>query len=338
MRARWITVGLTVQAAFFAVGLAPPAHAQPASLEAIEQAKATAKASAERGMEQFTAEQYEEAIRSFEEAHRAYQAPTFIVKIAQAQENLGRLIEARASYQRVLDEQLTHYAPKVFFDAQAQAKAGIEALTPRIPRVEVVVTGAPADRISVLVDGRAAQAGVQAMNPGEHTVTAAAPGRVTVTQTLDLAERAKERVVLALKAPAPPAGVSSAETNSVTHQASSPVSTSPEGRRGFVTPALGAFGLAAIGLGVGTVTGVLAMGAAGQLDEECVGGRCFDDAGGDAYDRASTLGTIATVGFVVGGVAAAAGVTLLLWPAGEKPQVQAGVRVAPGWIGLQGRF
>ncbi|WP_437587384.1 tetratricopeptide repeat protein [Sorangium sp. So ce1000] len=80
---------------------------------------------------------------------------------------------------------------------------------------------------------------------------------------------------------------------------------------GSLVPAGVAFGLGAVGLGVGAVTGLVSLSQVSDIRSRCEGRRCPADLQDDA-DAATTLGHVSTVGFVVGAAAAAAGVVLLV--------------------------
>lgn len=107
--------------------------------------------------------------------------------------------------------------------------------------------------------------------------------------------------------------------------------------KGSIIPAAIAFGVAGIGLGVGAVTGGMTFGKVGELKDNCLEQRC-QPSQESTYNSAHTLATVSTVGFVIGGIAAAAGVTLLILRPGGQQDQQVAVTAAPGWINLRGRF
>ena len=72
-----------------------------------------------------------------------------------------------------------------------------------------------------------------------------------------------------------------------------------------------AFGVGGAALLVGAVTGILAIGKHGDLKDACPDATCPSTKQSDV-DSYKTMGTISTVGFVVGGVGVAAGAILLL--------------------------
>ncbi|MCK6590220.1 MAG: tetratricopeptide repeat protein, partial [Polyangiaceae bacterium] len=116
---------------------------------------------------------------------------------------------------------------------------------------------------------------------------------------------------------------------------------------GSLIPAIAAFGVGAVGLGVGGVTGALVIGRASDLKARCQGNLCpISDK--DEADSARALGTVSTVAFVVGAAAAATGVVLLVLraPGSDESAANAGssmvmsmkARVGVGRVSIEGRF
>ena len=75
------------------------------------------------------------------------------------------------------------------------------------------------------------------------------------------------------------------------------------------TYALVAFGVGGAGLIVGAITGFIAMGKHSDLEGKCPDGKCPADTQSDV-DSYKSMGTISTIGFIVGGIGAAAGAVL----------------------------
>ena len=105
---------------------------------------------------------------------------------------------------------------------------------------------------------------------------------------------------------------------------------------------------AGVGVVVGAVTGGMAFGERAKVLDNCVDTVCNAE-GKDAADKTQTLGNVSTAGFVVGGVAIATGVVLLLTaPSDEQePEARSGWRLlaggsagdhAGGFVGLQGSW
>ncbi|WP_437285986.1 tetratricopeptide repeat protein [Sorangium sp. So ce406] len=119
---------------------------------------------------------------------------------------------------------------------------------------------------------------------------------------------------------------------------------------GSFLPAGIAFGLGAVGLGVGAATGIVSLSKVSDIKAQCEGQRCPAELKGDA-DTATTLGHVSTVGFIVGAASAAAGVVLLVVrsgddgapdAAGAAPQARRGAvwsaGVGLGRVELRGEF
>ncbi|WP_438027951.1 tetratricopeptide repeat protein [Sorangium sp. So ce233] len=221
-RRRQLSLGLLFVLALPAV----PATAVSQPARSTEQAKAAARALADKGWELFNAGRYEEALAAFRDAEAQVHAPPFLVFAARSCERLGRLLEARSLYQRVLDEPLAAGAPQAFQQAQADARAELAALAPRIPTLEVAVTGAAPGAVELTLDGeRVAPAAPVERDPGEHTLSARAPGQPPVTRTIRLSEGARERIALDLP-PAPAAAAATASPSGhATRDAGSDVKT-----------------------------------------------------------------------------------------------------------------
>jgi hypothetical protein len=88
--------------------------------------------------------------------------------------------------------------------------------------------------------------------------------------------------------------------------------------KGSDLPAWIAFGVGGAGLVVGTVTGIMALGAHADLAERCPTGKCFprDDVEAHAMrsdlSRYHTFGTVSGIGFVVAIAGGATGAVLLV--------------------------
>jgi hypothetical protein len=95
----------------------------------------------------------------------------------------------------------------------------------------------------------------------------------------------------------------------------------------------GALAVGGVGLAAGTVTGVIAVSKKRKLDDgDCFGNACGPDEHDDV-DTYNKLRTFSTLGFVIGGIATAAGAALLLTAPDEAPAQDAKPQVAP-WVGL----
>lgn len=352
---------LPLLAALSALAAAPGSAAAPPSpgAAAEEQKRAAARAHADRGFDLYEQGKYREAVEAFLEAERHHHAPTVVLYRSRAYAKLGWLLQAKTSYQEIASERLDASAPAPFVEAQRDAVKELAALEPRIPGILFVIHGAPPEQVEVAVDRYPVPARRRGrpvpLNPGEHVVTIRAPGLPAVTRRVLLEEGKIEPIVLDLDRPAPGAGApaGAGKPEAAPGAPAAPVavkgeaSTGPrvvEPARGSLVPAAIALTAGGLGLGLGAVTGALALGRRSELDGLCPERRCGLGSVEDlqqatsAHAAADTLATISTVSLVAGGVAAALGVTLaIVRPGGESAGVSE-VGLGPGWIGARGRF
>lgn len=285
----------------------------------ISDAKILARAAADKGQAFFESGNYDQALAAFREAEQHFSAPTIRLMIARTYDKRGELLQARDVYSSIVDERLAHYAPEVFFQAQTEAKTELESLTRRIPTVQFRIPSDskdPLTQIVIKIDESPIDASQPIQcNPGIHNLVASAPGRNDVTQTFSLQEGAREEITVRF---GHPSVVPPSPRRTPARVTSSPVGHVPlPPTRGYLGPAGVAFGVAGVAIGVGTATGAMTFSKARRLSEFCRQQQCFDNAGGGTYDSALTFGAVSTVSFVVGSVAAAAGVSLLFWPRQE---------------------
>jgi len=172
-------------------------------------------------------------------------------------------------------------------------------------------------------------------------VKATAPGFVDATQSVQLTEGGSAGVTLTLKpdanavapVPAPVAAPTGAP----------PPAPAPDVTRSGGSKTLPIILLAAggVGLAVGSVFGVMALGTKSSLDSACSGKVCPQSSQSD-IDSLGTQATISTIGFGVGIVGAALGVYFLVTSGrGGETAGAATARSAPArsldvqpWIGL----
>ncbi|MBI4702541.1 MAG: hypothetical protein HY744_15585 [Deltaproteobacteria bacterium] len=327
MRPRTVRSRLPLGFALALALLATRAHAQPET-SGTGRDRAAARALAGAGFALFQAGDYARAIERLRAAEQIVHAPTHVLYLARALAKLGKLAEAREQYRRVADEVLAKDGPAAFRQAQAEARQELAALAARIPAVRIAVQcpAAAASAGSVDIDGKpvgaAELAGPIQLDPGEHRIRARAPRCGALERTVQLREGGAQQVVSMTLGPAdgePPAAPGQAP-----------------GGLPLPVPALALLGAGIVGVGVGTVAGVLAIDKASELKDRCPSNPCPPE-NEDLADSATALAHVSTVGFAVGIAAAGAGVLWWLFapgasPAGPDPAA-AGAAVRP-WIGV----
>ena len=229
---------------------------------------------------------------------------------------------AQESYNRIIREQgqATNLTP-AFKDALDSARNEVGAVSARIANVVITIEG-PA-QAQVTIDGQPiSSAGLglkRPVDPGQHVVKAEAPGYKPADTSFRVAAAGKAEASLTLeKAPVAP-------TSTGANPASSGLSTRKK-------VAVGALAVGGAGLVLGAITGLVAVSKHGKLSDRCPNGVCPAALQSD-YDSYKTMGTLSTVGFLVGGVGAGAGA--LLWLTAPKEQAQARLAWHP-YVGLGG--
>lgn len=284
----------------------------PAALLAAPTAsdRDAARRLADKGAELFDAGKYEEALDYFRRANERVHAPTFLLKMAQANVKLGKLIEGRDIFQQIADEQLAPQAPESFVNARNTARRQLEDLKQRIPTLQIVVTGAPLSEVNVTIDGTSLQSIDQpiAQDPGDHTVVVTGSAGASVTRSVTLREGSAERLEVSL--------------------AQKPAGDEDAGSKGSLAPAAVAFTVGGLGIGLGAVMGALALGKAADIKATCTNNVCPKNQQAEA-DSAGTLADVSTISFVVGGVGLAAGTVLLFLRPGGGSEGDAKTARAP---------
>ena len=320
--------------------------------------RATARDAANSGRAAFDSGQYEKAIDQFTRAEQLVHAPPHLLFLARSQAKLGKLVAAHETYLKITRETLKSNAPKAFRDAQLAAEQELPAVDARLPYVTVTLQGAPAEGVTVDMDGTtlpAAMIGIPLpTDPGLHVFNAsgtASSDSVTVTAT----ESAKQSVVLQLRATAVTAGASgSAGAGKGSATGDDPLAEDhTQHGPGLRIASYVSFGVGALGLGVGTYFLLKAKSSdeeADKLFDQCVAIDQHGDCGSiradyDAKDSdANSQRTIGIASTIVGGVGVAAGVTFLILDVSrsEKSARQSVPHVTPVFgfnsIGLVGSF
>jgi hypothetical protein len=206
---------------------------------------------------------------------------------------------------------------------------------PRIPRLNVQVSPLrPGEELEVTIDNRRllpALVGADVpVDPGPHRVEVRrADGRI-VSRQVSLSEGRREEVTIVLEAEeAPPPTVVEAPPSSSTATMRDGEEGSSRGTFGWIL-----LGTGAAAAGIGTVTGLVALGKKSDLDEACNPGCNITHE--ETLDSYRLNRTISYVGFAVGVAAVSGGAYLLLSGSEEKPELALGVE--PGGACLWGTF
>lgn len=333
------------------VAVSPVARAQ------ADVDRATARTLGEEGNKALDAKDFKTAEDDFRRAESLVHAPTLLLGLARALAGEGKLVEAQETYKRIVREGVSPGAPPAFQKAVADAATEVEAVTPKIGSVKISVKGPAGEAIAapkVTWDStpvNAATLGVKRpADPGAHMVHVSADGYVATDLKVDVPVGGSVDAPVTLQkdtsAPVPPPPLPPGG-NPPPGGGNPPPPPPPESASsgsGFGVWPWVALGVGGAGLVTGAITGVLALGKHNDIASKCSGGTCPSSQQSN-IDSYNTLGAISTVGFIVGGVGAAAGVTLLfLQPKAEASPAPAaaGLHITPvvglGSLGAVGTF
>ncbi|HXN33308.1 MAG TPA: hypothetical protein VN894_15660 [Polyangiaceae bacterium] len=336
--------------------------AAPAAWAQSDADRATARTLGVDGQQALENKDYKSAEDRYRRAETLVHAPTLMIGLARALAGLGRFVEAQETYNRIIREGVSPGAPEVFKKAVNDAKREVEGVGAKIGGVTITVHaagGADVPNAKVVLDGSpvsTASLGVRrSIDPGSHVLQVSGDGfkaaelhfDVTSGGSLDqpVTLEADRSATLPAASETALSGAQAGSSPPAADQASS--SSSGGGARG-VLPWV-ALGIGGAGLGVGGVTGLLAMGQHSDLTNTCHGTICPSSAQSD-IDSYHTMALVSTIGFIVGSVGVATGAILLLTqPKAEgaslaqaPPPPRAHLRVVPvigfGSIGAVGEF
>jgi hypothetical protein len=269
--------------------------------------RAAARALAQEGQVALDRKNFTVAADRFERADLLVHAPTLLLALARAQIGLGKLVEAHENFARIQREGVAPGSPKPWTRAYEDAAKELEAVGARLPWVVIQVTGA-AD-IYLTVDGtpvpRAVLGIKRPVNPGKHELRVTADGYRTVKRTFAVVEGQSATVDVDMEAePVPEAPAPAVPA---------PVPAPSIRANGKAQRSIGyaVLGVGTAGLVVGGIAGGMFLAKRSELAKDCPDSHCAPGFEQDVT-RYHQLGTVSTVGLVVGAAGLATGAILLL--------------------------
>ena len=319
-------------------GLAQPS---PAKRETARELMVEARQLRDRG-------DLEGALTRFSAADAIMSVPTTALEVATTQAELGKLVEARESLLRMLGTPPGPGDPEPFNEARANARVLSQQLLARIGSIVFSASVSEADELDLRIDGERvprAMLGLRfRVNPGKHQLVARSGGRelwreleVAEGQVLSTALNFEQQPLASekLECPTdvPPAKLDtqaptpSSSTSRSTPQRALRVAGRNDRQRdagrgeASSTPSLVYVGasVGALGITVGTVSGISAILQKNAVEKGCVKGACPPSTWHD-LQTAHNLATASNVGFVIGGVGLALLGGSLLWDRPARPR------------------
>ncbi len=341
-------LGRVLIAAVVLTSVLPPGEAGGQPKSAIDEARELAR----DGSKALEAENYKVALEKVTAAEALYHAPTHLLLMGNAQAGLGKLADALATFERLTAEPIPAAAPTAFKDAQDVGRKRVKELMARVPSLLVAVEVAEAIAPVIEVDGKVVNfsGGLAVrLDPGEHVITVTAEGFETAKTKFTLPEKGGVvRLPIALQKKGGGGSATATATATAAAGAASG-SAAPSGSGGPASapsrvPAYVAFGVAGASIVAGAVTGGLSLSMTGELKGVCLENLCPASERGK-LDSANVLATTSTATFVIGGLAAVAGVVLLkvnLGSSSPKPSTGSTATLEPwisvGGAGVRGKF
>lgn len=236
----------------------------------------------------------EEACPKFAASHRLDPGFGAVYNLGSCYKALGKTASAWAAYREAEILARKHHET----ERETRARTRAAELAPSLVKLRVTLAS-PQPGVSISRDGTAFDAALLDLeipvDPGEHTVTATAPGKRPWTTTVDV--RAPGTTVV-VEIPA----LRDMESPKI---GGPRLDGAPAGGGGLGAQrgaAIGAAGLGVAGIALGTAFGVAALSRWGEARRgHCDAENRCDDAGLSLHRDASTMAHVSTAGFVAGG-------------------------------------
>jgi hypothetical protein len=333
----------------FAIALGFAAASPGVARAQTDHDRAAARSAADAGADAFEQGHFERSLEFFGRAEQLVHAPPHLLYMARSLAKLGRLVDAREAYFKLINEQLPATSPKAFKSAQEQAENEIGDIETRIAYITVTIRGRDATKAALSIDHTnvpAAEQGIPLpMDPGTHVFSAHTDQARSNEITVTLRDGTKESVELTLSEPAVEAVAAPVPPSSTQQE--------PTDRGGSGTVrrvvAYSALGVGAVAAGVGTYFLVSFLDSHHKANEiyGCdATSSCTDDeitAVGRHDHDAKIAGDWAIAAYAVSAVGIATGVVLLVTDHGSPsagtahgPELRLSARL--GSVALSGRF
>lgn len=264
----------------------------------------------EQGQSAFEAGRFEEARSKFASVWEQRKSYDVAAVLAQAELQVGRNADAAHH----LAYAAAHFPVSASTDVRKKIEAAFAEVRGKVGALKVDVSPASA---TLKVNGRAyaeAERGeLIFVEPGQVTVEVSADEHEPAKQTIELKKGETREVKLPLVLKSKPA------------------------ERSFLAPGI-AFGVGGAGLIVGVVAGAVTAAKSDSLKTTCGDALVCPTGVRSEGDAALAAAHASTVGFVVAGVGAAVGVTLLLLPSKPAKTARMELVVGPSFTGVKGAF
>ena len=227
-------------------------------------------------------------------------------------------------------------------DIRRVCGSGLEKVDTGIPTIVFAAkdaSGADLSAVKVTMDGEVLaerlEGSALSIDPGEHTFTFETAGQPPVTKKLVMQESQKDRREVITFGTATTATTGAPTTTGGLPSTPPPGMEESQGMGTQKILAIVAGGIGVVGLGLGTVFGVMANSQKNAAQSACPNNPCATQDGVSKWSDAGSTGNISTIGFIVGGVGVA-GAAVLWFTAPSSSSAQVGV--GPGLLQVKGTW
>ncbi len=318
----------------FAAGLlmqSTPAQAQGSVAEALFQ----------EGKRLMAEGKYIEACPKFAESQRIDPGAGTLTALALCHRGEGKTASAWSEFKEVIS--LARRDNRK--DREQVALDNVAELEPKLSRLRVVVDpAAEGQHIEIHIDDtvvtRAAFGQPLPVDPGTRRILATAPGKKPFETTVQVGAEHDDKSVNIPKLEDDPRAIEAIGERSAPAPSAPPADRAAKtsGEQRLVVPTLISLGVGVVGVGVGTIFGVQALGTKSDLDGVCEPSRKCGPSARTDIDSLKTSSTISTVGFVVGGVGLVGAAVLYIVGRPSKETTTATVRPVVGPHGVGATF
>ncbi|MBW2529203.1 MAG: hypothetical protein JRI23_33815 [Deltaproteobacteria bacterium] len=220
---------------------------------------------------------------------------------AQKQRRKGKLSAARTELLACVDPE----CPAILTDKCSQWIREVDDAMPSIVVEATDPAGRATTAVQVTADGRLLRQQLTdqplELDPGDHLLRFEHPGSPVHRKWLVLRPGEKRRRITLAFTEAPQSW----------YQPTTEAAPPPRDQSIWTPLAISGLSVAAAGLTLGTITGIVAMNELAEIEQDCPDDVCPRSLEDD-FDRAAAISHVSTGGFVVGGVAGAVGILALV--------------------------
>jgi hypothetical protein len=320
---------------------------------------ATARKLVVEGRKLRTEKDYVHAVEKLRAAYTLYPTPVTGDELALCYRDAGQLIEAREMAITVGRMPVEADEGKASKAARDDCATMVVELAKKIGQVVLAIKGAaPGATMTVTLDGNAVPSAAineaHMVDPGKHVAVVSMAGAADQRVEFEVAEGESKKVdiqaPLAVGAPATTstATVTTAAPTSLPNDPPKPPPTKDTAttRSGSGWLTYVGFGVAGIGVVVGSITGLSAVSAGKRLSDKCDANHVCNPSEQTDVNKLNTMSTVSTISFALAGVGLVAAIVdmstsltaeprpVAIAPPSPKVRVSVGI----GTVGLGGEF